>query len=586
MKLEKISIVLIILLGIGVYINSLNSSFLWDDIYLIKDNTYIKSFANIDRFFTEDIEAGAGSKSCFYRPIQMFSYMLDYRLWKLDVRGYHFTNIILHILVALSFFRLVSMLFSNKLLSLLSSLLFLIHPIHTESVSYISGRADVLSTLFMLSSFVFYIRYIQLKKKIFYIIMVLSYILAVLSKENSLVFPALLLLYHYSFNKKIKIKQFLPILVIAAAYILLRLTVFKDLLPHLAHTTTWLQRIPGFFVAITSYIRLLFLPFGLHMEYGDKLFSINNPKAIIGIVLIIFLLTYAIRIRRRKKLVFFSISWFFLALLPSSNVYPIKSYMAEHWLYLPSFGFFLIIAGVLSSFYKREDLKKASICCMFVLIAFYSYLTIKQNTYWQQPIYFYERTLRYSPDSARVYNNLGFEYYKIDEKDKAMDLYQRAIELDPLLSRAYYNQGIAYYTKGKYPEAINSYKKALEIDPNYVEACNNLGIVYSRTGNAEEAISLYKKAIELNPNYARTYTNLGNTYGIMGKPQKSIAAFKKALEINPGYGLACYNLALTYFRQKQYIMAIQYCDKAVKLRHRIDPKFIKLLDPYRKKGLQ
>ena len=165
----------------------------------------------------------------------------------------------------------------------------------------------------------------------------------------------------------------------AFIYIVLRLTVLRFLLPHISRSTTLFQRIPGFFVAITNYIRLLFLPLNLHMEYGAKLFYLTNPQAIIGILILSSLLIYAFRIRN-SKLTFFSISWFFVALLPLSNLYPINAYMAEHWLYLPSIGFFLLLSQGLNYLYTNKNLKVFTAILTITLLIFYSSLTIKQNT--------------------------------------------------------------------------------------------------------------------------------------------------------------------------------------------------------------
>ncbi|GAF76422.1 unnamed protein product, partial [marine sediment metagenome] len=145
-----LAIVLIIILGFVVYSNSLNGKFIWDDEYLIKNNVYIRSFSYLPKIFSEDIGTGAEKKYYFYRPLQMITYMIDYSLWKLNVRGYHLTNTLLHILAALTIYWLINILFGDRPLSLFASLFFVAHPIHTEAVAYISGRADPLALLFML----------------------------------------------------------------------------------------------------------------------------------------------------------------------------------------------------------------------------------------------------------------------------------------------------------------------------------------------------------------------------------------------------------------------------------------------------
>ncbi len=540
--------------------------------------------------------------------------MLDYSLWKLNVQGYHLTNILLHILVALAIFWLINVLYDDWLLSLFTSLLFIVHPIHIEAVTYISGRADPLATIFILLCFIFYLKSLRLNSKTLYVPMLLSYSLALLSRENSLILPLVLLAYHYSFKQRLKSGQFLAILIVALSYIFFRFTLLKSLLPHPGISTTIIQRLPGFFAAIADYTRLLFFPFHLHMEYGNRLFNFTHPQVILGILILLTLFIYGFKQRKNNSLIFFSISWFLITLLPSSNLYPTNAYMAEHWLYLPSVGFFLIIAKGLSYLCKTRQLKTLGIVLIISLLTFYSYLTIKQNRYWRRPITLYERTLNYVTDSPGVYSSLGLAYFDIGNHKKAIASYKKAIKLDPNFEDAYNNLGFVYNTIGRYDEAIellkkvirinpnyvgaynnlgnayyalgnkkeaiNLFKRALTINPNYVKAYNNLAISYDDLGQEKQAILLFKKAIELNPDYARAYSNLGSTYYEIGKEEEAVALFKKAININPNYAQAYHNLAVVYTRKKQYNLAIEYCDKAQELGF-VNSTLLKALKPYR-----
>lgn len=618
-KLPQIflSITLIIVLGFAAYGNSLNNGFIWDDDILVENNEHIKSWSYLAQVFTKDLGAGTGNEFTSYRPIQTATYMMDYSLWKLNPRGFHLTNIVLHIAAALSLYWLINIIFNNNFLSLLTAALFVVHPIHVEAVAYISGRADPLSLLFMLLCFISYIKSPPSKHTGVYILMLLSYALALFSRENSLILPVLVLLYHYSFKKKIMVREFVSIVIIASFYVLLRMTVLKSMLAHAPYTTTALQRLPGFFVAVTTYVKLLFLPFNLHMEYGSAVFHWGNPQAILGVVLLLTLLIYAFRKRKDQKLVFFSVLWFFVALLPVANLYPINSYMAEHWLYLPSIGFFLIIAKAIHSLHKAKagDFRILVTVLVMGLFIFYTTLTIKQNIYWGNPVSFYKRTLKYAPDSSKLHYNLGNAYGAIGKNKESIAAYKKATEIKPDYLEAYSNLGTIYHAINKNKEAIAAYKKAIAIKPDSAIAYYNLGNAYNTMSKSEEAIAAYKKVIEINPGYANAYTSLGNIYETVNKNEEAIAAYQKAvesnpdaveiynrfaktcialgkkeeaaviyrriIEIDPNYADAYNGLAVIYFDKKQYQLAIEYYDQATK-RGFTNRAFMEALKPFRR----
>ena len=573
-------LILIMILGFLVYGNSLNGKFVWDDSYLVQNNVYLENWSYLPYLFTKNIGEGGRGIYYFYRPLQMLTYMVDRFLWKLNPIGYHLTNTLLHILVALGVYWLVNILYEDKLLSLFTSLFFVVHPVHTEAVTYISGRGDSLAALFMLISVISYIKNLSLMDIKFYAIMILSYILALLSRENSLILPVLLVLYHYTFKKKLKMALFLPLLGLACIYIVLRAGIFKFLLPHTVCPTTILQRMPGFFVAITNYARILLLPFDLHMEYGDKLFNWNNYKALLGIVIFVSPIIYALRIRNRNNLIFFSIFWFFAILLPSSNLYPLNAYMAEHWLYLPSIGFFLILAKGSCELYRAKKFRSVAVIFVTALLIFYSFLTIRQNNYWKEPLTFYNRTLKYAPDSAVLHNNIGILYGDMGNFEKAISLFQKAIKIEPRYIYAYHNLGKAYHLVGKDKEAIDLYEQLIKVSPNLSDAHYNLGNLYNETGRKEEAIEAYKKAINISPHFTNAHYNLGNVYKEIGKYQEAAESYKKAIEIEPNFAYAHFGLSIIYFYQKQYKLAVKHFDIAKDLGY-TDSNFSEILKPYR-----
>jgi len=282
-----LAVAVLVLAGLLVYSNAYKGGFLWDDEYLVKENAYLKAGPAVFRFLYQDIGAGADKEYSSYRPVQMLSYGVDYLFWKLKPAGYHFGSILTHIASALAFCWLVFLIFGDRRLALLASLFFVAHPVHTEAVTYISGRADPLAALFAFLAFSFYLKTLKRGEGGSYILMGVSYLLALLSKEHSVILPLLILVYHYAFSKRINTRSFATLAAMALGYLVLRMTVLSALLFKGIGTSTFPQRIPGSFVAIFNYMRLLIAPWPLHMEYGEKIFPWTEPRCWLGIFALI-----------------------------------------------------------------------------------------------------------------------------------------------------------------------------------------------------------------------------------------------------------------------------------------------------------
>ena len=559
---EKIIyVVLIIALGALVYVNSLGGEFIWDDISFVQDNEFIKDWSNAGRVFSGDVAkslspGGGGVKYNFYRPLQILTYMLDYSLWGLEPFGYRLTNLIFHILAALALFWLLLALFENQLFAFLVSAFFVVHPAHVEAVAFISGRADSMALFFMLLAFVFYT-----KKNL--LLMSVTFMLAILSRENSIILLFLILLYSYSFEKKVNRVSFFSLCAITISYALFRSMMAHELLggANMPSFSGAFQRVPGFFAAFINYVRILVLPFKLHMEYGNPLFKFTDPKVILGGLLLALLLAYAISKKKSSKLVFFSVFWFVLALLPSSNIYPIGAYMAEHWLYLPSIGFFLLLAGGILSLHSH----RIGVFVTVSLLTFFSLITAYQTGYWKELLPFYERTLMFNPNSPRLLNNMGVAYHDREEYEKAIEAYRKAIDLDPRYFETFCNLGTVYHDVKEYEKAEEMYKREIAINPKYPKVYNNLGALYNDTGEYEKAIDAYRKAIELRPDQMEMHFNLGLAYQHAGEYEKSIAAYKRAIRLKPDYPNAYNDLGVSYHKSGKLEKAIEAYEKALEL---------------------
>jgi len=497
-------LVLITVLGLTVYSTCLNGDFLWDDHGLVKHNNLVRDISNIGKAFQGPMGSGIAikddqsSKFIFYRPLQAVSFMIDHRLWGPDSFGFHLTNVVLHILSALALYWFVALVFADLRLSFIVSVLFVVHPVHTDAVSYISGRADPLALTFILLTLIFYLKYSRLKKPVFLVLMLVAYALAILSKETSLIVIGLILAHDFFLAGKLNIKTVLPFLPLILFYIILKTVIFQQHLPPPGFYQEIPERIPGFFLAIFEYIRLIFLPINLHMDYGLKVFEINNPRALAGVVIVIGLLVHLFRKRRTDPLYCFAVLWFFLTLMPVANIFfPLHFFMAEHYLYLPSIGIFLVVGRALPMILEKVKAKKAALGLFVLVVVLLGGLTIRQNLVWADPIRFYRNILEYSPDSSDTYNNMGNLYAVEGRYDEAIEAYEKAIEISPRSYKAYANLGNTLRVAGQKEKALAMLKKSIEIQPIYALGHYKLSVAYYDLGRFKPAVIHHDEAIRL-----------------------------------------------------------------------------------------
>ncbi len=358
---------------------------------------------------------------------------------------------------------------------------------------------------------------------------------------------------------------------LAVLYIVVRFTLLKYLLEHKVYPTTVLDRFPGFLAAVLLYIKVLVLPFHLHMEYGGWAGTLGHPLALLGLVVFGGLLFVIYKERQRRGLVFFAVAWFLVALLPVSNLYPINAFMAEHWLYLPSIGFFLIVAGYFSTWLRRDRTRFSAWAGLILLAGFWGVLTVRQNVTWLEPIPFFHRLLRYAPFSSRVYNSLGMAYNNIGEYETGVGYLEKAVELSANAAqsdavKAYNNLALVYNTLGKNEEAARIAQGALVMDATHSKAYNNLAISLVRLGKYEEAVEACEKALAQKPGYAKAYNTMAAAYMNMERYEESLKSYQKAIEFAPDYPEAHNNLGLLLQKMGRAQEAVPWHEKAIALR--------------------
>ncbi|NQT23289.1 MAG: tetratricopeptide repeat protein [Candidatus Omnitrophica bacterium] len=543
-----IVIIVIIAVGIAAYFNTFFNSFIWDDELLILRNEYIRSWSHLKDIFITDVHRFGNIRSNFYRPTQTLSYMIDYTFWKYNPMGYHISNALIHITNAVILYLLLFSIVdhirriwpqqvssSNKSIALTASLLWLIHPIHTQCTSYISGRADLLCVTFILLAVY---AYINAKKRYLPIIF---FLLALISKEPAIITPLLFLAYDavatprgkegYKYSRN-AFRRYLPYIVIVIVFLIVRSSIRFPGAPFADAKVDLYSRLLTSGRAIIILLGLLVWPFGLNMSRNIPWeLTLINAKVFASVAALFALFIYTVSIRRKEKVIFFGILWFFIAYIPMANIFPVNANVSEHWMYLPSIGFFLIVSYLIWD--KLFKYKYLSFAVSASLVIFYGTLTVLRNFDWKNEVTFYEKTLKSTPNSARVHYNLGNAYGIKGTFEKAMEHYKIAIDLKPDYAEAYGNMGIIFFRRGELDRAIELFEKANYFKGDLVENHCNLAMAYEKKGLLDKARREFEITIELKPNHYLAYNGLGIVNARMGNYKEAEYYFSKTLEYNP-----------------------------------------------------
>ena len=497
MTIRKIIYILIII-GFVLYFNSFGNQMFWDDDDSILKNAFIQNWEHIPKYFSENLIAGAGLVSNYWRPVLLSVFSLEWHLWEDWAPGYHFVNTSFHIANAILLFLILLFLFKEKWLSFLTSLIFLAHPLQTEAVTYVAGLGDSLSVFFVFLGIWFYLK--SKEKKKLYKWSLIMYALALMSKETAIIMPGFIFLIDFVvYKKKIKesLKTLWPFLAIFGFYFLLRATVlnfsntFNLYGEENIFTSSIFTRIFTFLKILTIYIQLLFWPFGLHMERSVEIAtSLFSAPVLIGLLVFLSLITLAVTQLKKRPIISFGILWFFIGLSLTSNILiPINGLLYEHWLYLPLIGIFLPLIWL----GQKIKFKKVALACFVIFFLFLSTLTMARNRDWKDPITFYNQTLEYAPDSFRVINNLGMAYNDVGDHEKAEETYFKAIALNPSVPTVYHNLGNNYANNNQIDLAIENFEKALELNPHFTFSYGSLFNLYLETEQYDKAIEVLQR---------------------------------------------------------------------------------------------
>ncbi len=540
-----------------LYINSLGNQFTnWDD-GMIYQNPSIRNlnWEGVRKIFT--LERGNT-----YQPIRMLSYAVDYHFWELNPLGYHITNIFFYILTCLMVFftlRLLSIWLrkaappdSHQRVALFGSLLFAAHPIHVEAVTWLAARKEVLQGFFFFSAFYLYLKGRDTEgrgKFIYFASVFLSFLLAVLSKPSSVVFPGVILVYELAtrgegFKKFIRTHWIFLIssLTISAIFIFVLFKVMFEAGGIKAYRgTTVASNVLVCIYAFLENIKSLILTINYSAAYS---FTVSMPvfclKNVILILVTASLFVVGFLSLRRTKVIFFGLLFFLITLLPYLNIIPISTLKADRYVFISSFAYTFILGILFEHLYVFRHRKfsggffKLLSTALFVfLLVGYSLITIHQNTIWQNSYTLWSDAVEKHPNSNTANALMGVVYLELGMEKEAVKYLEKAVEILPYDYESYNNLGIVYGKLGEAEKALNAFMTGIGLRPNDDTIKINLSVFYQRQKEYGKAEKILGYLCTKSPRNAQLHFRLGSVHRDARQYDEAIQELQRSIELAP-----------------------------------------------------
>ena len=540
---------MIVLLTVVAYIPALNGGFIWDDDRYVTNNPLLTAPDGLRRiWFSLDSPSQ-------YFPLTYTSFRIERAFWGLRPFGYHFVNLLLHIANSLLLWRLLMRLKIPG--ALLAAGIFALHPVHVESVAWITERKNVLMAFFFLLTLLAWVEFLDAppdKRRRFYGLAVLFFSLALFSKATACTLPAALFLILWLQKRTINRERLIQI----APFVLLGLL--------MGLLVTWWERyhqgtsgaefafgLPERLLiasrAVWFYAGKLIWPAKLTFSYPRWSITPNDPLAygwLVGLLVVAAVIWFGRRRLGRGPEV--AVVFFVATLSPLLGFLMLftfrYSFVADHYQYVASIGLIALFAASLSTlaskFRSNWLLESASAAVLFFILGG---LTWQQAKIYRNIETVWIDTLAKNPNSWLAHNNLGAELLRAGKVDDAIAHFQTSLAIKPDHAEAENNLGNALLRKTRTDEAIAHYRKALEIKPDYASPYVNLGNISLRKGELTQSIAHYAKALELRPDLAEAHNNLGYALSTQGKTEEALTHYQKAVALKRDYAEAHYNLA-------------------------------------------
>ena len=579
----------VLLLTALAYANTLGNGFVLDDIGVIVENPLVRNGASVGAIFTSSYwpggSAGLSPDPTLYRPLTILSYALNAGP-TLNTTAFHVINIALHLIATALVFLLAWRLFASDAAALAAASVSAVHPVHTESVSGIVGRADVMATLFFLAAFLLLRRRAAfataglLPALGWSVLGAFLWLCGLLSKEIAATLPVVLAVDDWlargEFPDRVRtvrllLVRYVPLGVAAIMYMVLRehaVAGDSHVWPGFADVST-LARIMTASRVTMEYVRLFLYPVPLLADYWISevavASSLLNPAVLASIALWIVTAVALVRAHGDTRIVL-PIAWFFITLAPVSNIFfPIGVAKAERLLYLPSVGLCVLLGWAAAVVARRAATHLPGRIAFGVAVLALMLLTVRRNKDWKDNLTLAQATLAISPESPLMNDVAAGELMKQGHPQRALSLLQEATRQAPNLSFPHAHLGAVYAALGMRVESEAEYLTALRLNPQDASTHNNLGVLYLDTGREDLALEQLRSAIAIQPDFADARSNLGALHLGQGKLSDAAAELAESVRLNPGSADARNNYGLVLFRLGRRDEAAEQYREALRL---------------------
>lgn len=596
----SVHILVISAVTVLAYLNGLGNGFVGDDNGFVAYNVSIRDLGNLPDFFFNSSKTLAGYDplwgTILYRPLRTASYAIDYAIFGQWAPGFHVTNLLLHLASTVTVYFLARALIGVSAVSFLSGLIFALHPVHIETVSWISSRADMIGLIFANLSLLAYIRYKRGRHLRFLLFSLFFALVSYLGKETMVSFPGLIILYDLASRDKKGIKEFMGSNILSwvlFSLMTLGYLIFRfQMTGRMSTVQSWWGGTPySNFLMMTKataiYLKLLVFPFDLNLHYiiGTAR-SFFDAKVMAAAALILSSFVFIAYLYGRSRVCFFLLAWFYIGLVPIANIIPNSfSMMAERYLYMPSEGPIIAMALGIYALYQRARqaspvLSKALALTVAGVIAAYFITIIGRNGVYKDDFAFYSAAVADSPESAPSYKCLADQYLSRKDNENALLNYRKALAIDPYYAEAMTKEAEIHVQEGSYDKAVSMGERAVALKPDDPVLRFSLGTFYRHVGQMQLALNQWQKAVELYPYYAEAYNNMGAYYQTVMDNENALSMYERSISVNPYNAETYYNMAVIFEEQGNRVKASAGYKKFVEL---AGPEYMDIVEDVKKK---